>query len=71
MQWRLSYSQIFTSCLTTFSMKNNWLAVDKYFLFIQNIFSSQLKIQLSFTEFIHHAKVVRKGVKIEWTLLYS
>ena len=38
-----SYSQVITSNLKTFSMKKNSVAVEKYFLFIQNIFSSQLK----------------------------
>ena len=43
LQWRPSYSQVIISFLTTFSMKKNSVAVEKYFLFIQNIFSSQLK----------------------------
>ena len=55
------------SFLTTFSMKKNSVAVEKYFLFVQHIFSSQLEnaytvTHSTATEFFFMLKVVRKEV---------
>ena len=62
LQWRSSYSQVITSFLTTFSTKINSVAVEKYFLFIQNIFSSQLKNHTATAIHFFMLKVVRKEV---------